>query len=268
MDEPRLWHRAGGSGDATLLVLLHGLGANSRVFDGVIAEVARRWPGGWLAPDLAGHGASRWDTSYSFAKHADDIAVLLDAGRPLCLLGHSMGGVVALELARAERGLTIVGVVGLGIKVAWTHEELARAVALAERPRQRFASRSEAVDRFLRVSGLAGLVTADDPVVEAGVRRAEGGDGDHGGEAWELAMDPRGFGVGAPDLAGLLASTACPVVLARGERDPMVTTPQLQALHAETVEVPGLGHNAHVEDPAATLALALALVGRAARGGE
>ena len=45
------------------------------------------------------------------------------------------------------------------------------------------------------------------------------------------------------------------MVLARGEHDPMVSHDQLAALVADPVTLPGLGHNAHVEDPAAVLAL-------------
>jgi len=42
------------------------------------------------------------------------------------------------------------------------------------------------------------------------------------------------------------------VVLARGAGDPMVGAADLAALHPDVRELPGLGHNAHVEDPAAT----------------
>jgi pimeloyl-ACP methyl ester carboxylesterase len=47
----------------------------------------------------------------------------------------------------------------------------------------------------------------------------------------------------------------CPVVLARGEGDAMVTEADLRALVPEPVTLPGLGHNAHVEDPAAVVEL-------------
>ena len=70
-----------------------------------------------------------------------------------------------------------------------------------------------------------------------------------------MAQDPRTFGVGVPDMAGLLGEVRCPVVLARGEHDPMVSHDQLAALVADPVSLPGLGHNAHVEDPATVLAL-------------
>jgi len=207
------------------------------------------WPGGWIALDLAGHGRSPWAAPYTFESHAADVARIVAADRPVVLLGHSMGGVVALELARGAYGLDVIGVVGLGIKVAWTAQELERAGALAERPPQLFATRDEAVDRFLKVSGLVGLAGPDDPVVHAGIRPAAGG--------WQLTMDPRGFGVGEPRLPEQLTAASCPVVLARGETDRLVTLDQLEALGAEVAELPGLGHNAHVEDPAAVLGLVL-----------
>ena len=100
--------------------------------------------------------------------------------------------------------------------------------------------------RFLRVSGLVGLVAADDPMVdEAVVDRSTSGEG----SGWRLAQDPRTFGVGVPDMAGLLAAVACPVVLARGEHDAMVSHEQLAGLVPEPVTLPGMGHNAHVESP-------------------
>ena len=141
---------------------------------------------------------------------------------------------------------------GLGIKVSWPPEDAARAAAMGERPVATYDTRAEAVDRFLRASGLAGLLASDDPIVDgAVVDRAVAGEG----SGWRLAQDPRTFAVGVPEMVGLLAAAGCPVVLARGEHDPMVGHDQLAALVPDAVTLPGLGHNAHVEDPAAVLAL-------------
>jgi pimeloyl-ACP methyl ester carboxylesterase len=164
---------------------------------------------------------------------------------PVVVLGHSLGGVVALTLASGWFGLQVAGAIALGSKVAWTGEELAKARASAERPVTVFRSREEAVARALRLAGLTGMVS------EASVERlvAEVDDG------WRLALDPPVFGVGEPDAAGLLAAARSPVVLARGATDPMVSAEQLAALAPDPVDVPGTGHNAHVEDPAAVAAL-------------
>lgn len=74
--------------------------------------------------------------------------------------GPARGG-PALASARGDRP---------GIKVAWTRQELDRAQAAAHRPAAWFASREEAAARYLRISGLAGLVAADAPAVTAGLR--------------------------------------------------------------------------------------------------
>lgn len=224
------------------MLLLHGLGATGGVWHG--------WTG--VAPDLPGHGSAAWDAPYSFTRLAESVLPLLDAfDAPVPVVGHSMGGVVALALA----GLApdrVSRVVGLGIKVSWPADDVARAEALAQRPVATYDTREEAVERFLRVSGLHGLVPVNAPMVDgAVVDRGAAGEG----SGWRLAQDPRTFGVGVPDMPGLLSAVSCPVVLARGERDPMVSHEDLCALVPDPVSLSGLGHNAHVEDPAAVLAL-------------
>jgi pimeloyl-ACP methyl ester carboxylesterase len=97
------------------------------------------------------------------------------------------------------------------------------------------------------VSGLAGLLPATDPAVDAGLREQDG--------RWQLAMDPGAFAVGAPDMAQLLARSQAPAILARGKHDPMNTDEQLARLGAPLVTLPGLGHNAHVENPELSIAL-------------
>ena len=246
-----IWSRTGGRDEGPLLVLLHGLGATAEVYAGVEALLPDGWPGGWLLLDLPGHGRSTWDPPYSFRRYADAVLPLLPDGRETVVVGHSMGGVVALELATDPR---VRGIVAFGVKVSWPDGDVAAAQRLAGSPVRVFATETEAVQRHLRLAGLTGLVSPDDQVVLPGVEATAGG--------WQVAQDPATFGVGVPDMAGLLAQAPCPVVLARGEHDHLVTDDDLAALAADPVVLPGLGHNAHVEDPAAVLALA----GRFARG--
>jgi pimeloyl-ACP methyl ester carboxylesterase len=236
----------GGSG-APLLMLLHGLGATADVWDGWWPLLARRWPGGWVAPDLPGHGGSPPLPAYTFDDFAAAVAAIVPPSARIVVLGHSLGGVVGLALASGRFPVSVQAVIGLGIKVVWTDEDLAWAQAAARRPPAWFASRDEAAARYLRVSGLAGLLPPGDPAVDAGLREQEG--------RWRLAMDPGAFAVGAPDMAQLLARSQAPVALARGEHDPMNTDEQLARLGVPTVTLPGLGHNAHVESPELSIAL-------------
>jgi len=188
----------GGDGEPVLL-LLHGLGATGEVWNGLHDVLSRRWPGRWVTPDLPGHGGSGPLPGYSFGHLAAAVARTVPAATRLVVLGHSLGGVVALALASGWFGVRVSAVCGLGIKVAWTDEELARARALAARPNPVYATRGEAAERYLRVAGLSGLV-APEAVADAALV--------HGDAGWSVAFDPAAFAVGAPDVTGLLGASS------------------------------------------------------------
>ncbi|KOX21472.1 alpha/beta hydrolase [Saccharothrix sp. NRRL B-16348] len=209
------------------MVLLHGLGATGSVWRGA----AETWPGAWLAVDLPGHGRSAPLTKYSFGSLAASVAAAIGSG-PVAVLGHSLGGVVALTLASSWFGVDVRAVGAIGIKLRWTAEELARAASLAAKPARVFPTREEASAWASKLAG----VPLDDGVVEV-----DGG--------WRAALDPAAFGVGEPDVAGLLAVAKAPVVLAAGEADPMCPPEHLLAARADGIVLPGVGHNAHVEAP-------------------
>ncbi|MFE3172354.1 alpha/beta fold hydrolase [Amycolatopsis sp. NPDC059090] len=230
--------RVTGQGEPPVL-LLHGLGATGAVWDGLTGQLDRRL----LVPDLPGHGGSPRLPEYTFETLAAAVADALDEPGPVAVVGHSLGGVVALELASGRYGLEVSSVLAVGIKVEWSEDDLARAAAMATRPPRLFETREEAETAYLKIAGLTGLASADpDGVTETP-------------DGWRLVLDPPAFGVGRPNLPSLLAATRCPVVLAAGENDPMCRPEQLRALVPEAVVLPGLGHNAHVEDPAAVAAL-------------
>jgi pimeloyl-ACP methyl ester carboxylesterase len=171
----------GGSGEPVLL-LLHGLGATADVWQGWQPLLTRLWPGRWLAPDLPGHGGSPPLSDYTFESLAAAVAGTVGTEARTVVLGHSLGGVVGLALAGGGFGVPVQAVIGLGIKVSWTEDELDRAQALAHRSPAWFASRDEAAARYLRISGLTGLLTAAGSAVDAGLQERDG--------RWRLAMDP------------------------------------------------------------------------------
>jgi pimeloyl-ACP methyl ester carboxylesterase len=245
-----LWHTAGvkadlrihqgGSGEPVLL-LLHGLGATGDVWEGWRPLLARRWPGRWLAPDLP--GSRRLPATIELHLR---VPGRRGRGHRRHRCPHCRAGTLAGRGRRpgpCRRRVRRAGAGGhrLGIKVAWTEDELDRARAAARRSPAWFASRDEAVARYVRISGLAGLLDAAGPAVDAGLHEQRG--------RWRLAMDPGAFAVGAPDMTQLLARCRARVTLARGEHDAMNTDDQLTRLGVPTVTLPGLGHNAHVENP-------------------
>jgi pimeloyl-ACP methyl ester carboxylesterase len=274
---PVLWHEElgepGEPGDgAPVLLLLHGLGATGEVWRGT-AEVAigGGWPGTVVLVDLPGHGRSAPLDRYTYEAHAAEVASALrdgiDGGHdgegghvgdrrgPVVVAGHSMGGFIGILLAAERFGLQVAAVVGVGIKVRWSDEELDGMRRRAEQPARLFGTREEAATRYLRSVGLDGIAGHEGALVGSGVAETP--------EGWRLAFDPAAFGVGRPDLDAALAASPAPVTLARGAGDHMVSADDLRAIGCPVRELDGLGHNAHVEDPAAVWAL-IASVTRAA----
>ena len=238
---------SGGSG-GPVLVMLHGMGANAAVWRRMLPIVERRWPGRWVAVDLRGHGRSAHAPPYGYAVHAADVAHTL-GGRDeeLVLLGHSMGGVVAMALATGWFGVAVRRVFAFGVKIGWTEAEVAQMKGLAAKPARVFDSRAAAAARYLRVSGLAGLVEPGAPEALAGIVEAEGG--------FRLAADPRIYAAVGPAVGDFCRAAAAPVRLAAGDADPMVALAEMQALDPHAALLPGLGHNCHVEAPERVWAL-------------
>jgi pimeloyl-ACP methyl ester carboxylesterase len=159
------------------------------------------------------------------------------------VLGHSLGGVIALALASGRYGPTPKRALGLGVKVEWTAEEREGLAKRASAPARHFATREEAVDRYLKSSGLVGLIDPASPDAQAGVRQDA--------EGWRLACDPRTGEVGSPAMDALTAEAKAPFALACGELDPMVNVDQLRRWDPDARALAGMGHNAMVEDPQA-----------------
>lgn len=107
-----MYYRRAGSGPP--LLCLHGLGGGSGYWEGVVRDLAGTRT--TLTPDLLGFGRSAWpDTDYSPATHVAALKAVLEDAEvepPYDLAGHSAGGVLAMDLARAlpgqVRSLTIV----------------------------------------------------------------------------------------------------------------------------------------------------------------
>jgi pimeloyl-ACP methyl ester carboxylesterase len=92
-------YRAWGAPAARPMVLLHALGESAADWDDVAPVFAEYWR--VYAPDLRGHGRSDWPGEYSLQLMCTDVVGWMDALAldRVDLVGHSMGGAVALLLA-------------------------------------------------------------------------------------------------------------------------------------------------------------------------
>ena len=78
-------------------VFLHGLFGQGRNWTTIAKKLL---PASSLLVDLPNHGKSEWTDHFSYESMADSVASLLSGlGQPVCLVGHSMGGRVAMMTA-------------------------------------------------------------------------------------------------------------------------------------------------------------------------
>lgn len=233
--------RGGTSGP--VLVLLHGLGANGAVWDGLRPFLAQNWRGRWLIPDFRGHGRSFHRAPYGIGIHAADVAALLRQDEEVTIIGHSMGGAVGIALATDMFGVRVRRVVAFSVKVDWTEEDVGRARAVAQAPPRMFATQEEAIERYLRVAGLRGVVAPASAAAGRGISERHG--------QFRLAADPLTNALGTPDFARLARAANAPLHLLCGEQDSIARPEGMTRLGAAVTVLPGLGHNLHVEAPQA-----------------
>jgi len=113
-DHSKIRYRVYGKGEPTL-VFIHGWSCDSGYWDQQLNELAQFYT--VVTLDLAGHGRSQGKKTrkdWSMANFGSDVAAVVKAvGAPrVILVGHSMGGPVALEAARQLKG-KVIGIVGV-----------------------------------------------------------------------------------------------------------------------------------------------------------
>jgi len=131
-------------GSGPPLVLLHGLFGRSQNF----GALARRLSAAWrvISPDLRNHGESPHTPGMSYAAMAEDVletvAALTDL--PVPLLGHSMGGKVAMLAALTRPSAVSRLLVADIAPISYRHSNRAVAASMLAVPLAAACSRSQA----------------------------------------------------------------------------------------------------------------------------
>ncbi|GGY40112.1 alpha/beta fold hydrolase [Streptomyces omiyaensis] len=232
-------------GDGPVRVFLHGLGCTAASDFAHIAAHPALGGGRALLVDLLGHGLSDRPAGFDYRpeRQAAAVAALLDHLdlRGVDLVGHSMGGAVAIHLAAARPG-RIARLVVAEPNLYAGGGPFSRHVARQpeeEFVRSGFATLLAVADR---VDHAARLRLADPRAVHrCAVALVEGGEPEAGDVLDALTM-PRAFLVGEKSLPDRAAEQAA-------------------RMGVPVLEVPAAGHNLMLDNPdgfAAALARALA----------
>jgi pimeloyl-ACP methyl ester carboxylesterase len=196
-----------GGGGMPPLVVLHGLLGASRNWQSAGAELARAGAGHVLALDLRNHGRSPHADEMNHDAMVADVLAWLDARRlaRVTLMGHSMGGKVAMALAcrfpgRVER-LVVVDIAPRDyLSVAHRNEFAAmneldlRSLTSRAEAELRFEARvgDWAMRKFLTTNlerGEAGGVSGEADSVSGEAGGMSGGAGGGSGGAWRWAVN-------------------------------------------------------------------------------
>jgi pimeloyl-ACP methyl ester carboxylesterase len=244
------------SGTGAPLVVLHGLFGGARNWGRVARDLATEFH--VTAVDLPNHGESPWQDRVTYEDMAEAMAEFLRArgiAGTATLLGHSMGGKVAMTLAlRSPRDVARLIVIDIA-PVAYDHARTNTHIieALRSLPLARLASRKEAdaalaaeiPDPMLRGFLLANLARENDRFV------------------WRINLD--GLANSLPALHGFPELPADaryegPTLFIVGERSDYVAESDKATIRrrfpsARIEAVAGTGHWVHADAPDAVVRL-------------
>jgi pimeloyl-ACP methyl ester carboxylesterase len=236
------------------VVLLHGLFGSARNFGGLQKSLAATGKH-VIALDLRNHGGSPHDVDTSYAAMAGDVVETLAAmaALPCRLLGHSMGGKVAMRLALDQPEHVSRLIVGDIAPITYRHGNRAIAEAMLALPLTEGLTRAAASDALAAAVPDAGIRA----FLLANLRLGDGA------PHWQIGLAELASGMDA--IQGWTdggTPYAAPSLFVTGGKSvyvPPWTHRDIRALFpgAGFAVLPQAGHWLHAEDPAGFLAAIL-----------
>jgi pimeloyl-ACP methyl ester carboxylesterase len=242
----RAWGPVGGDG----VVLVHGGAAHARWWDHIaplLADVVRV-----VAPDLSGHGDSGRRDTYRLDQWADEVVTVAEAAGiagPPIVIGHSMGGLVALRAGhRHGQHLRAVSAVDSPVR-DFTPEERAARDGKAFGPLRVYPVREHAIARFRTMPAQVTLPYVLRHVAETSLREVDGG--------WSWKFDPAMFRRD-PSVHDPVLPVDCPAILMSAEfgllagQTPTLLT-DLAGRPVPHVVIPEAAHHVMLDSPRALI---------------
>jgi pimeloyl-ACP methyl ester carboxylesterase len=233
------------------LLLLHGGSAHAHWWDYIAADLAREYR--VLALDLRGHGDSVWVTppAYEITDYVADLEAVVTALdlSPLVLVGHSLGGFIALTYATLHAA-TLQALVVADIGPCLPHSRRMRL--LRRLPAPVYHDEADLLARFrLLPEDTRATATLLQHLARHSVRRLPDG-------RLTLKFDRASLLRQPCDLSLRLRHVTCPTLILRGSDSrnlPVATLTEMVTLcpRAQGEEIPAAGHHVFLDNPAVFL---------------
>ncbi|HVI50363.1 MAG TPA: alpha/beta fold hydrolase [Candidatus Sulfotelmatobacter sp.] len=233
-------------GEGEPLIILHGLFGSARNWGGIcraLSDIRQVH-----ALDLRNHGASPWSAEMTYEAMAEDVAeyIIRRGLAPCDLLGHSMGGKTAMQLALIQPELLERLIVVDIAPVSYVRESYPEYVDAMKRVDLSRTTRRAEID-----AQLAPVIT-DDSLRAFLLQNLIS---EHGHFRWRINLD----GIG-PNLPGIIAfpehhgGFSGPTTFLAGERSDYIRPRDEAAMkrlfpHCKLIEIGASGHWPHAEQP-------------------
>ena len=250
--KPHKWH-VQEMGEGPTALLLHGAGGSTHSWAGLLPVLSRNYHA--VAVDLPGQGFTRAGTKLRLGlpKMSMDLNALLDdqGWQPELIIGHSAGGALALHLAESLDHPTRVIGINAALEpfegpAAWLFPMMAKMLAINPFTSVAF---TDGVSAMARARGL--LRTTGSNIPDESLRCYARLFSDRGHVDSTLQMMAQWD---VDKFAARIKRVETPILLIAGSND-LTVSPDVSRrtaaamINATFVELEGLGHLAHEEDP-------------------